>query len=152
MKKRLTKIKPKSSNPGAVNNWQTTGGVMRKVIFLLAFASNGVLAETPRLVPNAQVNYYGIGANTCAQYLGDRKQDGNSSGVRGAFYATWFKGYVSGFNQFATKQVKVQLEPSRVVAYFDKWCSDNPSGNVVGAALCLTAASGGAPIDFSCKQ
>jgi hypothetical protein len=127
--------------------------MMRKIILmLLAFVSSGAMAETPRVIPNAQVNYYGIGANTCGQYLDDRKKDGNSSGVRGAFYATWFKGYVSGFNQFASKQVGVQLEPSRVVAYFDKWCSDNPSGNVVGAALCLTAASGGAPIDFSCKQ
>jgi len=125
---------------------------MRKVVFLLlAFASSGALAETPRLVPNAQVNYYGIGANTCAQYLDDRKNDGNSSGVRGAFYATWFKGYVSGFNQFATRQVNVQLEPSIVVAYFDKWCSDHPSGKVVGDAVCLTEASGGAPIDFRCK-
>jgi hypothetical protein len=125
---------------------------MRKVILLLAFASGGALAETPRPVPNSRVNYYGIGANTCGQYLGDRKKDRGPSGVRGAFYATWFKGYVSGFNQFASKQVEVQLEPSRVVAYFDKWCSDNPSGNVVGAALCLTEASGGAPIDFRCKQ
>ena len=124
---------------------------MRKFVLLLAFVSNGAMAGTHRLVPNAQVNYYGIGANTCAQYLDDRKQDGNSSGQRGAFYATWFKGYVSGFNQFASKQVNVQLEPSRVVAYFDQWCRDNPSGNVVGAAVCLTAASGGAPIDFSCK-
>jgi hypothetical protein len=127
-------------------------GVMRIVVFLLlAFAGNGAMAETARLVPNAQVNYYGIGANTCAQYLDDRKKDANSSGVRGAFYATWFKGYVSGFNQFATKQVIVQLEPSRVVAYFDKWCSEHPSGNVVGAAVCLTEASGGTPIDFNCK-
>ena len=124
---------------------------MRKVMLLLAFAGGGAIAETPRPVPNAQVNYYGIGANTCGQYLDDRKEDGNSFGVRGAFYATWFKGYVSGFNQFATRQVKVQLEPSRVVAYFDKWCRDNPSGKVVGAALCLTEASGGAPIDFTCK-
>jgi hypothetical protein len=125
---------------------------MRKVILmLLAFASSGALAETPRPVPNAQVNYYGIGANTCAQYRDDRKKDGNTSGIRGAFYATWFKGYVSGFNQFASKQVEVQLEPSRVVAYFDKWCSGHPSGNVVGAALCLTEASGGAPVDFACK-
>jgi hypothetical protein len=127
--------------------------MMRKVILmLLAFASSGALAETPRPVPNAQVNYYGIGANTCAQYRDDRKKDGNSSGVRGAFYATWFKGYVSGFNQFASKQVEVQLEPARVVAYFDKWCRDNPSGTVVGAALCLTEASGGAPIGVACKQ
>jgi hypothetical protein len=125
---------------------------MRRVILLLAFVSSDAMAETPRLVPNPYVNYYGIGANTCGQYLDDRKKDGGSSGVRGAFYATWFKGYVSGFNQFATKQVKVQLEPSRVVEYFDKWCRDNPSGTVVGAALCLTEASGGAPIDFSCKQ
>lgn len=126
-------------------------GVMRKVILLLAFVSSGAIAETPRLVPDSQVNYYGIGANTCAQFLDDRKQDGDSSGVRGAFYAAWFKGYVSGFNQFASKQVEVQLEPSRVLRYFDKWCRDNPSGNVVGAASCLTEASGGAPIDFSCK-
>jgi hypothetical protein len=125
---------------------------MRKVILmLLAFASSVAMAETPRLVPNAQVNYYGIGANTCMQYLDDRKKDGKLSGIRGAFYTAWFKGYVSGFNQFATKQVNVQLEPSGVLPYFDKWCSDHPSGNVVGAAVCLTEASGGAPIDFSCK-
>jgi hypothetical protein len=125
---------------------------MRKVILpLLAFASSAAMAETPRLVPNSQVNYYGIGANTCAQYLDDRKKDGKLSGIRGAFYTAWFKGYVSGFNQFATKQVSVQLEPPSVLTYFDQWCSGHPSGNVVGAALCLTEASGGAPIDFSCK-
>jgi hypothetical protein len=125
---------------------------MREFILLLAFVSTGAMAETPRVVPNAYVNYYGIGANTCAQYLDDRKKDGNSSAVRGAFYAAWFKGYVSGFNQFASKQVEVQLEPSRVLAYFDKWCRDNPSGTVVGAALCLTEASGGAPIGLACKR
>jgi hypothetical protein len=125
---------------------------MRKFILLLALVSSGAMAETPRVVPNAYVNYYGIGANTCGQYLNDRKKDGNSSGVRGAFYTAWFKGYVSGFNQFASKQVEVQLEPARVVAYFDKWCRDNPSGTVVGAALCLTEASGGAPIGVACKQ
>ena len=124
---------------------------MRKVILLLACASSAAMGETPRLVPNANVNYYGLGANTCAQYLDDRQKDGNLSGIRGAFYASWFKGYVSGFNQFASKQVEVQLEPSRVVTYFDKWCRDHPSGAVVGAAVCLTEASGGAPIDFSCK-
>lgn len=95
-KKRHAKIRPKSSNPGEVNNWQTTGDVMRKVILLLAFVSSGAMAETHRLVPNAQVNYYGIGANTCAQYLDDRKKDRNSSGVRSAFYTAWLKGYVSG--------------------------------------------------------
>jgi hypothetical protein len=124
---------------------------MRKVILMPAFASSGAMAETPRPVPNSQVNYYGIGANTCAQYQGDRKKDGDLSGIRGVFYTAWFKGYVSGFNQFAGKQVNVQLEPSAVLTYFDKWCRDNPSGNVVGAALCLTEASGGAPIDFACK-
>jgi hypothetical protein len=125
---------------------------MRKVILmLLTFASSVAMAETPRLVLNAQVNYYGIGANTCTQYLDDRKKDGKSSGIRGAFYTAWFKGYVSGFNQFATKQVNVRLEPPGVLTYFDKWCSDHPSGAVVGAAVCLTEASGGAPIDFSCK-
>ena len=125
---------------------------MGNVIFLLlAVVSSGAMADTSRLVPNSQVNYYGVGANTCAQYLDDRNKDGKSSGLRGAFYTAWFKGYVSGFNQFASKQVNVQLEPARVLAYFDKWCRDNPSGNVVGAAICLTAASGGAPIEFSCK-
>ena len=127
--------------------------MMRKIILmLLALVSSGAMAETPRLVPNPYVNYYGIGANQCEQYLDDRKKDGKLSGIRGAFYTAWFKGYVSGFNQFASKQVEVQLEPSRVLTYFDKWCRDNPSGTVVGAALCLTAASGGAPIDFACKQ
>jgi hypothetical protein len=125
---------------------------MRRIVFwLLAFASCEAMAETSRLAPNAQVNYYGIGANTCAQYLDDRKFDGNTYGLRSAFYTTWFKGYVSGFNQFATKQVDVQLEPSSVVSYFDQWCSGHPSGKVIGAAVCLTEASGGAPINFNCK-
>jgi hypothetical protein len=60
-----------------VNNWQTTGGVMRKIrLMLLALVSSGAMAETPRLVPNPYVNYYGIGANQCEQYLDDRKKDG----------------------------------------------------------------------------
>jgi len=121
------------------------------VILLLAFVSGTAMAETHRLIPNSQVNYYGLGANTCTQYLGDRAKDGKLSGRRGAFYTSWFKGYVSGFNQFATRQVSVQLEPANVLAYFDHWCRDHPSGNVVGAAICLTEASGGAPIDFNCK-
>lgn len=125
--------------------------MMRKVILLLAFASSGAMAEPPRPVPNPQVKYYGIGANTCQQYLDDRKKDGKSSGIRGAFYTAWFKGYVSGFNQFATRQVDVQLEPPSVLAFFDKWCRGHSTGSVVGAALCLTEASGGAPIDFACK-
>lgn len=123
---------------------------MRNAILLLAFVCGGAFAETPRPVPNPQVNYYGVGANTCSRYLDDREKDGNPSGIRGAFYTAWFKGYVSGFNQFASKQVDIQLEPSGVLAYFDRWCRDHPSGNVVGAALCLTAASGGAPIDYNC--
>ena len=30
-------------------------------------------------------------------------------------------------------------------------CRGHPSENVVGAAVCLTEASGSAPIDFTCK-
>ncbi len=125
---------------------------MRKIILLLlAVVSSAAKAETPRPIPNSQVNYYGLGANACAQYLDDRAKDGKLSGIRGAFYTSWFKGYVSGFNQFASKQVGVQLEPANVLVFFDQWCRDHPSGNVVGAAVCLIKASGGAPIDFNCK-
>jgi len=87
---------------------------MRKAVLmmLLAVVSSSAMAETPRLIPNPYVNYYGVGANTCGQYLEDREKDRKLSGIRGSFYTAWFKGYVSGFNQFASKQVNVQLEHS----------------------------------------
>jgi hypothetical protein len=133
---------------------------MRKVILmmLLAVVISSATAETLRMNPastadpNRKQAFYGAGLNSCGQYLQDREKDNNKLiGIYGQVYTSWFHGYVSGLNTFASRQVVGQLEQATVVAYFDKWCRDNPLGTVMGAAFCLTEASGGAPLDFTCK-
>lgn len=128
------------------------------LMLLLIVASNNALAETISMKPvhtgdpNRKQAFYGVGLNSCGQYLQDREKDNNKLvGIYGQVYTSWFHGYVSGFNTFASRQAEGQLEQATVVAYFDKWCRDNPLGSVIGAAFCLTEASGGAPLVFTCK-
>jgi hypothetical protein len=71
---------------------------------------------------------YGVGGNTCGDFLADRAKN---SAYANSVYASYIYGFITGTNQFArtagfTRQVQGSLTEGTVLAVADKYCRENP--------------------------
>lgn len=75
---------------------------------------------------------YGAGAQGCGKYIENRR-------TPDTYYdgqvASWFYGFVSAYNFYGrTGQIKRTLDQATVLAYFDKYCRENPLSSMsIGA-------------------
>ncbi|MEQ1599139.1 MAG: hypothetical protein ABL880_07215 [Methylotenera sp.] len=75
---------------------------------------------------------YGVGAQGCGKYIEQRRTPNN---YYDSLIATWFYGFASGHNFYAsTSQINREVDSETVLAYLDKYCRDYPLASVsVGA-------------------
>lgn len=92
-------------------------------------------------------NYYltGVGTDSCGDYLAMRaKFDRNAyEGSYATAVVEWVRGFDAGQNSLRSELGKRQstyaVRPATVLAYVDKFCKDNPLGNVAAGSICLIA-------------
>ena len=98
---------------------------------LLTAASTGALAQT----------LFGAGTVTCGKYLELRKENNKEIDHLNVF---WIMGYVSAYNVWSHEKAIDHLpDPESVLAYFDRYCRDNPLRQLVDAADKLIRDLGG---------
>jgi len=109
---------------------------MKKVVFALLVATICIQANAQRA---AQVA--GQGWTPCGVYLEDRK---TGDRVQSNYIAVWVRGYLSGYNTFAT-QPKLDTIPEieTVWTYLDRYCRDNPLDRIANGVDSLIASLGG---------
>jgi hypothetical protein len=95
---------------------------------------------------------YGVGVDSCGQYLEKRQRDKNSyTGVSAQVYVSWVHGYATGLNVAGEKNLVVESIPTNSsIAYLDKYCRDNPLRSVFAGIGCLLQAKG-AQLNLPCK-
>lgn len=106
----------------------------------LVIALTILLSSTSALAQRAGY-ISGAGMAECGLYLS--RSNENNVGVLYQF-TEWVNGYLSAYNQYGTKK-QIENMPSydTLKAYLDMYCRDHPLSNVMAAAGCLIAESGG---------
>lgn len=111
--------------------------IVAALLFVLLTASMSSNAD------EAYYMVYGAGYHTCGKYLADRRKSQHEEVVV-FYYTSWVKGFVTSFNMFSNKKgIISDLSDDDVVAYLDKYCSNNPLTQVTNAAMCLIGDKGG---------
>lgn len=125
---------------------------MRKFTLLLLIA-----ATTSHLAIAGQsgVLVFGIGAQTCGEYQGNRQKYDNEafSGSYAQALVNYTVGYMGGRNEMARPAVYSKgPDNATVVAYVDKYCKDHPLAAVHGGVRCLMDEVNGLALANYCKQ
>lgn len=84
----------------------------------------------------------GEGLVTCGAYLQSRQT--GPSPTQDYIYATWVRGYLSGFNMATSgRPVPTISSPETILAYLDKHCRANPLNTLAQGVVALTGDIGG---------
>jgi hypothetical protein len=76
---------------------------------------------------------YGVGAQGCGKYIEQRRTPNKHYD---SLVGMWFYGFITAHNYYATSpQVKATIEQETALAFFDKYCRENPLAALSVGAL-----------------
>jgi hypothetical protein len=104
-------------------------------ILTVLLAASQCLVEVP-----SQVSLWGAGQESCGRWSETRHTPTHYQ------YIQWVEGFISGVNWACRMQQAQPLDTAAIVAFMDRYCTNNPLHPIVKAAEVLVHETGGPKI------